>query len=53
MSIPQLSTPMQWTTLVLFFVLSGANAYAANPESVVSETNPTHVDEIDMGWIGF
>lgn len=47
MSIPQLSTPMQWTTLVLFFVLSGANAYAANPESAASETNLTHVDEID------
>ncbi len=47
MSVPQLSTPMQWTTLVLFFVLSGANAYAASPESAASETNPTHVDEID------
>ena len=47
MSIPQLSTPMQWTTLVLFFVLSGANAYADNPESAASETNPAYVDEID------
>ncbi|MAE92110.1 MAG: TIGR03749 family integrating conjugative element protein [Pelagibaca sp.] len=47
MSVPQISTLKQWTTLVLFFVLSGANAYAANPDAATSQTNQAHVEEID------
>lgn len=47
MSVPQISTLKQWATLVLLLVLSGVNAYAANPDAAIARTNPAHVEEID------
>ena len=47
MPVPKIFTLMQWIALVLFWVFSVANTQAANPESATSETNPTHVEEID------
>lgn len=47
MSVPQISTLKQWTTLVVLLVLSGANAHAANPDAATSQIHPTHVEEID------
>ena len=47
MSVPQISSLKQWATLVLLLVLSGAKAYAANPDAATSHTYPTHVEEID------
>ena len=47
MSVPQISTLKQWTTLVLLLVLSGANAHAANPDAATSQIHPAHVEEID------
>lgn len=47
MSIPQSSRLMQWTVLVLFWVLSIANTQAAKPDAATSQTNPDHVEEID------
>ena len=47
MSVPQISSLKQWATLVLLLVLSGANAYAANPDAAASQIHPAHVEEID------
>lgn len=47
MSVPQISTLKQWITLVLLLVLSGANAFAANPDAATSQIHPAHVEEID------